>query len=231
MFQIASLLWVVPGIVGLGVYNRWLTRYSPQITGLPYLFTVVFFALPYYIVFEFLNSNLNLPVYINIPIIEIKFIISTNLYIQTLTLFLSTFFSILLGYYTAELRNKFISYKLDPFYDSCHLWKKKVVLITLKDSKVYLAILFDWTSNINFESTIKVVPLYSGYRDEYRHIYWTFEYPHYGKEGAPPKTRDNLMEPGLIISQKDIMTFSLWDYSHEYTKAAPIENLDIANSQ
>ena len=135
MFEIASLLWVVPGIIGLGVYNRWLARRSPQITGLPYLFTVVFFALPYYIVFEFLNNNLKLPVYINIPIIEIEFIISTNLGIQMLVLLLSTFFSILLGYYTAELRNVFISSTLDPFYDSCHLWKKKVVLITLKDNK------------------------------------------------------------------------------------------------
>ena len=51
MLNIDSLIWVVPGITGLWVYNRYLSLHINQIEGWAYLFTVVFHAVPSYYLF------------------------------------------------------------------------------------------------------------------------------------------------------------------------------------
>ena len=69
-----------------------------------------------------------------------------------------------------------------------------------------MGILLDYTKDLRFESTIRIVAIYSGYRDENRKVHWTFNYPAEYLSKSASKI-------GTIISQKEIMTFSLWDDS------------------
>ena len=269
MFEPSFLIGAVPGIVGLLVYNRLLSRKLPQTEGWPYFFTIVVLATPYYLIFLGLKSipdsePLTRLIILAIPGIVGLFIYSRLLsrkllqtkgwpyfivvafaityylifvglksipdsetnsetnsepFIHLIILAIAIPIAILIGIYAAKLKNKYDSPVLDPFRDCCYLWRRKLVFITLKDSKVYLAVLLDHTGDLRFESSIRIIPIYSGYRDEKRDVIWTFRYP-IGKtlneEEVSDKKFEKSEESGIIIFQKDIITFSFWDPSQDY---------------
>ena len=202
--NIINLAWVIPGVVGLGAYNRWLLRTRPQAEGWAYLFSVVVFALPSYYVFEILSVIASFKCFSTTA--ECSFtLLSAELLLSMLIALLSVLTALLLGYLIAHIANMSKS-SLDPFHECCYLWKKEFVYVTLKNNKVYMGILLDYTKDLRFESTIRIVAIRSGYRDENRKVHWTFNYP----AEYPSKSASKI---GTIISQKEIMTFSLWDDS------------------
>ena len=201
MFEPSFLIGALPGIVGLFVYNRWLSRKLPQ-TGLTYFSILVVSAAPYSLIFEFLKSTLGSEPLAHLIVLPHAMIIA-----------------ILTGIYAAMLKNKYDSSVPDLFRHCCYLWRKKLVFITLKDSKVYLAMLLDHTGDLRFESAIRIIPICSGYRDEKRNVQWTFSYPiskTLNEKGVSDKKFEKSAESGIIIFQKDIITFSLWDPSEDY---------------
>ena len=191
--NIINLAWVIPGVVGLWAYNRWLLITRPQAEGWAYLFSVVVFALLSYYVFEILSVSASFKCF---STIKCSFFEKLSFY--TLT-------ALLLGYCAAFINN-FGKSSPDPFHECCYLWKREVVYVTLKNNKVYMGILLDYTKDLRFESTIGIVAICSGYRDENRKVHWTFNYPAEYLSKSASKI-------GTIISQKEIMTFSLWDDS------------------
>ena len=79
--------------------------------------------------------------------------------------------------------------------------------------------MLDHTGDLRFESSIRIIPIYSGYRDEKRDVKWTFRYPiskTLNEKGISDKKFEKSAESGIIIFQKDIITFSLWDPSEDY---------------
>ena len=202
--NIINLAWVIPGVVGLWAYNRWLLITRPQAEGWAYLFSVVVFALPSYYVFEILSVSASFKCFSTTA--ECSFtLLSAELLLSMSIALLSVLFAGLLGYCVARVINIGKS-SLDPFHECCYLWEREVIYITLKNNKVYMGILLDYTKDLRFESTIRIVAIYSGYRDENRKVHWTFNYPAEYLSKSASKI-------GTIISQKEIMTFSLWDDS------------------
>ena len=220
MLVIDNLIWVIPGFFGFFAYKRRLKLNFPPV-GWPYLFTVVIFGLPHYLIFELFELLLS-----NAK--ELEFLV------HICTLFFSVPSAVLLAEVLVRLQTKLGVPIPDPFYNSCFTWKNKPVLITLENKKVYLGILADWTRDLSFTPTIRVVPLYSGYRDGYGHICWTFTYPYKDylpEENSLPEENRSQSYTGLVISREDIMTFSLWDTSHNYVKASPIEDIKLTSSK
>ena len=143
----SSLIWLVPGVIGLWAYNRWLSQSLPQVEGWAYLFAVVIFATPHYFIVELLMISAN----------SFKFLDASELrelYLRFAGLFVSILVTILLARYFAAAKNKYSTPIPDPFYRCCYLWRKKIVFITLKSERVYLAWLMDYTKDSRFEFTI-----------------------------------------------------------------------------
>ena len=205
-FNIEALIWVVPGLVGLWAYNSILTCKMPQPDGWKHLLSVAFFALPYYFFIKHPALTALLSSWISsviepIPIITVLVNINANVAV----VLYSTVTSALLGVLIALARNIIHikrSITSDPFHDSCTSWKKKLVFITLKSNKVYLGLLMDYTKVTGFEYTIKIMPVYSGYRDNTQKVQWTFEYPN---------EKRTLVE--LVIAKSEISSFALWNNS------------------
>ncbi|MDE0518004.1 MAG: hypothetical protein OXH36_00390 [Bdellovibrionales bacterium] len=100
----------------------------------------------------------------------------------------------------------------DNFYRKCVEWQKKSVLLTLKNEKAYIGILWKYPENpkSRYESqTISIIPLRSGYREkEKKRIEWTTDYPY-------KKTYFNNME--VILPRSEIITFSRFNMeAHQY---------------
>lgn len=190
MLNIENLIWVVPGALGLWAYryHRFVNFPAPE--GWAYLLAVVFFALPYYF--------LKFPADFIVDFFNLNKLFAGIIYM--LILAISIPLSVKLGVAIAREQYKY-SKKVtpDPFYSKCYAWRGKLVFITLKNDKVYLAMLREHTKDNRFEYTISVIPFYSGYRDKQQKIEWTFHYP--VKKGIITE---------LIIAQNEIRTFALW---------------------
>ena len=197
MFNITLLIWVVPGIVGLWFYNRSINRNYYQLEGWEYLFAVVFFAIPYYVLITIWPDQ-------------------QRLY-GLIQLFFSIILSAALGWFLARIKNKYFD---DPtpstFYNCCFSWYQKLVFVTLSNRKVYVGLLVDYTKAVRIEPAIKIVPVMSGYRDERGKVHWTDRYPVFSKEELEE-------EAGLIMHYEQIINFSLWSRSKAYTGAPRID--------
>ena len=194
MFNIELLIWIVPGIVGLWFYNRSINRKHYQI--LEHLFAVVFFATPYYVLITIWPDQ--------------------QQFYALFQLFVSAILSAALGWFSAWIKNKYFD---DPtpstFHNCCYSWYKKPIFVTLRNHKVYVGLLVDYTKAARIEPTIKVVPIFSGYRDERGKVHWTDRYPVFSKEELEE-------EPGLIMPYDQIINFSLWNLSTAYKDAPQI---------
>jgi len=209
MLDIAVLLWVVPGVMGLWAYNRWLSYRLPQVEGWGYLFTVVIIASPYYFIFEIL---LILGDTFDSPEIE-------RLFIRFVGLLLSVLITILLARYAAYIRNTYYAEEpADPFYSCCYAWKGKLIFITLKNRKIYVAWLMDYTKDSRFESSMKISPVYSGYRDLHGKANWTYEYP------IDEETQRHL-KVVCVIFKREIVSFSLWNNDKAFEDSPQIKGL------
>ena len=122
--------------------------------------------------------------------------------------------SALLGWVTAKATKKLYPISFYPFHDSCFSWHRKPVFITLRNRKVYVGILRDYTKDVEIEPAVRILPIHSGYRDWRRKVCWTFHYP------VKSDT------PSVVIPYKEIVTFSLWDPSDVYTDAPRVEVSD-----
>jgi len=200
MFDIQYLIWVVPGVIGLKFYNRLLSRKLPQAEGWAYLFSVVGFAVPYH--------------FINILLSSYGLVsVAQEIVNPLIVLFVSTLLALVFAYLAAKLKNKYDPAVLDPLQNCCYLWAKKLILLTLKNDEVHLAVLIDYTKDIRFESTIGIVPIYSGYLDSRKKIHWTVEHP--AKADLDLKTAGKT-SPGTVIAQSEIATISLWDHTSDF---------------
>ncbi len=191
---------VILSIVGLWFYNRSINRYINrnyyQLEGWEYLFAVVFFAIPYYVLIDIFPKQ--------------------QWFHELLQLFFSIILSAALGWFSAWIRNNYFD---DPtpstFHNCCYSWHRKLIFVTLSNRKVYVGLLVDYTKSSRIEPAIKIVPIISGYRDERRKVDWTDRYPVFSKEELGE-------EAGLIMPYSQIINFSLWNLSTAYKDAPRI---------
>ncbi len=118
------------------------------------------------------------------------------------------------------VRWKFIQRVLPPIHDNfckkCIEWEKKIVLLTLKNGKAYIGILWKYPENprSRHESqTISIIPIRSGYRkQDTKQVVWDTNYPQY-------ETASDFIDMELIVPRSEIMTygkFSEKTFKHFY---------------
>ena len=207
--SIENLIWVVPGLIGLWVYNYQLAVKFPHTEGWAYLLAVVFFAFPYYLIKPLQPFNIKIFSW------EI-WRVSDNWEV----LMVSAVACGLFGFIVASLRNIWQpELSSDPFHDNCILWQEKLVFITLDSKRTYLGTLIDHTKDIRFGYTIKIIPHCSGYRDEQGRVVWDFKYP------LKKNAKDTV--PEIVIPQSKIATFALWSDSAEFKNAPTKDSPDL----
>ena len=204
MLNIDTLIWVIPGMVGLRAYHKELLVKLPQPEGWVYLVSVVFFALPYYLLnlLTFAVLHLLIPAEL---IDHLAISVPTDLAILAISIFICHLF----GCFVAILiNNKERDASLDPFHDNCTQWREQLVFITLDSKRIYLGTLVDHTKDVRFEYTIKIIPIYSGYRSNNGKVIWDFNYP---------LEEDTVVE--IVIPRSRIITFALWSESEKFENA------------
>ena len=204
MLDINKLIWVVPGIVGLWVYNSFLVVKLPQPEGWNYIFAIVFFASPYYIL-------LNYPILLDPLIVWLDWpFLATKDVVLVVAIIASALFGLGLAAFRNLASAHFVS--SDPLHNNCALWREKLVFITLENKEIYVGLLVDHTRDLRFEYSITIIPAVSGYRNNRNRMVWDLVYP---------RGKNNLNK--MVIDRKKIVTFMLWEDSEAF-KNAPQES-------
>ena len=199
MLSLENILWVIPGIIFIFGYNRLRQDGRIDLSGWPYVFFLVLIAAITWLPAERLITNY-----------PSCFTFASK---TDSTLLVSIFFSFLLLVLVrfTPLYQIFPIY-YDDFYLKCVELDCELVLLTLKDGKAYIGILWKYTTGSmeKYESqTISIIPLQSGFRREDKTIDWNIYYPQY------QANEDDDME--MIIPRSEIVTFAKFNPEvHEY---------------
>ena len=195
MLDFHNVLWVIPGLIFIYLYNRFrpdnTEAMAINLSGWPYLFLLVFIA-----AITWFPSEL---------IVELFW--DTNILIQKGVILSFSVIFVFIFLWIAQCpsiaRQIFLPVQ-DNFYKKCVEWENKEVLITLNNGKTYQGLLWKYPESpkSRHESqTISIVPFKSGYRDEKtKKVIWNTYYPEY--EG-----KSDLIDMEIIIPRTGIITF------------------------
>ena len=207
MLDLHNILWVIPGFIFIYFYNKFrpdnTIATAIELSGWPYLFFLVFIASLTWFPAELI----------------VNLWYDNSLINKAITLLISIFF-------TAILLKLAQWYKIaqwiflpvqDNFYKKCLEWENSFVLVTLKNEKTYIGVLWKYPESpkSRHESqTISIIPFKSGYRDEKtKEVIWNINYPEYNN-----KSQFTNME--IIIPRTEIVTFGKFNeesFKHFYT--------------
>ena len=212
MLELYNIFWVIPGVVFVSIYNRRRPWRAINLSGWPYIFTLVLIAAltwfpAEWIMFKSLCSGEEACSFIEICSKKIPVSVFSQ---KLIILLMSVIFSIILFLLVqAEWIGKMIlPVVYNYFYTKCIEWKRKPILLTLKNGKAYIGILWAYPDNPRdrYESqTISIIPMQSGYREnEKKRIIWTTYYPH---------EEPNFQGVEIIIPRSEIMTFRKFNLS------------------
>lgn len=199
MLELHKLIWVVPGVIFIHVYNKRRPAGSINLSGWSYIFSLVVVA-----------------VVIWMPVSNI--INQSNIFEtwkSLVTALASGFFAWLLArlFTSWEKLAKIIFLPVyDVFFTHCVNWEKKPVIIGLKNDKIYIGILLKYPENprSRYESQmISIFPLRSGGRDQKtKEVEWGKTYPNSVKGDCE-----------IIIPRSEIVTFGIFNentFKHFY---------------
>ncbi len=215
MLNLENILWVVPGVLFIHFFNKYRPQESISLSGWPYVFFIVVIA-----TLTWIPSKL-----IVISTFDDWFKachwlngLDENLLKQILILLCAIVFSVL---WLLLVRVKFISEWIFPsvydnFYKKCIKWENEIVLLTLKNGKTYIGVLWKYPENprSRHESqTISIVPIKSGYREQdTKQVVWNTNYPPYEEES-------DFIDMELIIPRSEILTYGKFNekvFEHFY---------------
>ena len=198
MLSIENILWVIPGVVFIFLYNRLRSLERSSLSGWPYVFLLVLIATITWLPAEW--------------IVKKYFCFEYN---RCLTIVLSIVFSI---FYFLIIKYTFIQKLLgeaecDNFFLKCIELEKELIFLTLKNDKVYIGILWKYPEApwSKYESQIiSIIPLQSGFRRQDRIIKWNIYYPEY-------ENHKDFSSMETLISRSEIVTFGKFNKKvHEH---------------
>ena len=198
MLALENILWVVPGMVFIFLYNKIRPVGSIQLSGWPYVFFLVFIAAFTWSPVEWFVTNNN-EYFPFLP--EKVFILFFSVCLSCVLLYLFRKTSLPYWYHFDEY---------DNFCFKCIGLEGYSIFLTLKNEKAYVGILWkypeDPTEKYEYQ-TISIIPLQSGFRREDKTINWNIYYPHYQE--------DDEME--MFIPRSEIVTFAKFNPEvHKY---------------
>lgn len=213
MLDFHNILWVIPGVVFVSIYNRNRPGRALNLSGWSYIFSLVFIASLTWLPAEFLSKGIFswLGTFDSLKML-FQWMHESNLNAQqdqvqaVQTLITSIFFSFV---WLLLVQWKVIFIMVFPpihdnFYNKCIEWENEEVLLTVKNGKAYHGLLWKYPENPKSRydtQTISIIPLKSGCRDkEIQQVEWNTYYPEY---------RDwrHFYNMEIIIPRSEILTF------------------------
>ena len=199
MLELHNVLWVIPGVVFIHLYNKRRPDDAISLSGWPYLFFLVVIASLTWLPAEFI---------VKADSLNIKTFFVSNLGVneKTVILLIAIICAVmwfLFAQWGAISRWIFLP-AYDNFYKKCIEWENKEIFLTLKNEKAYHCLLWKYPENpkSRHESqTISIIPLKSGCRDEKtKKMIWNSPYPEY-------RDKSDLVNMEVIIPRTEIITF------------------------
>lgn len=218
MLNLENILWVVPGTVFIYFYNRnrCLTRIN--LSGWPYIFFLVLIAT---------ISWIPAKIILEIECVRNFFHLSNHFYSSLLTVIFSLIF-ILIYLIILPLFESYFPSIYDNFYRKCIEWENELIIITLKNEKAYIALLWKYPEipNSRYETqTISIVPYLSGYRhQETKKIEWNIPYPMY-------KDENQIKSMEIIVPRSEIITLGKFNREFFYSSNSLIDREKSLDSQ
>lgn len=205
ILNLHNILWVVPGFLFIYFFNKYRPQESINLSGWPYVFFIVFIAFV-----TWLPAELLIEWMINTDVLS-KCIFSdfikneiTKKIIITIIAIILTLFLLLIINWNPIIANKTFFLINDNFCKKCIEWENEIVLLTLKNGKAYIGILWKYPENpkSRHESqSISIIPIKSGYRKQNtQQVIWNTDYPEYTEES-------DFEDMETIIPRAEIITF------------------------
>ncbi len=226
MLDLYCILWVIPGVIFIHLYNRKRpVKYEVAInlSGWPLIFALTIIAtltwLPAELVSQKIFESLKTHNWTKVLFTWSSTLASdvnqdTIKQIQTLLISIVFSFILLLLVQIGLFARIIFPPVYDNFYRKCVEWENKAIILTLKNGKAYIGILWKYPENpkSRYESqTISIIPLQSGYREkEKQRVEWTTYYPY----EFDPLALDSME---TIIPRHEILTFGKFNiiaYKH-----------------
>ena len=163
MLNLYDIFWVIPGIVFVYFYNKRRPVNFVSLTGWQYVFFLVLIAAftwtPAEIIMEAISREADfLGLYLKTPVWR-----------SWVTLLISLIF-VCIGILVIQV-DPLVEFIFPDTYDNfckkCIAWENETVILTLKNSKVYIASLWKYPENPKSQyefQTISIVPFVSGYK-------------------------------------------------------------------
>ena len=210
MLNLYNVLWVIPGIIFIYFYNNRRNTNAINLAGWPYIFFLVLIAAVTWIPAEIIFKHFVLKCeYLNFYLEDSPATSSSILLaISLINLFL---IAIVIRYIPSIFKSIFPKIE-DGFCKKCIEWENKIIILTLRNEKAYIALLWKYPEFPNFRhesQTISIIPLISGYRDRNtKNIIWDTEYPDLlqGEDGE-----EQLLDMETIIPRTEIITFGKYN--------------------
>ena len=213
MVDLYDILWVVPGVIFIHLYNKRRPEDTINLSGWPYLFLLVIIAsLTWLPAGSMIASN----------VLNIKSLFVNMMKIdeRTIQLLIAVVFAFMLFLFVQlDLISRWVFLREhDNFYKKCIEWENKLVLLTLKNSKTYIGILWKFPDNSKAKQefqTISIIPVTSGCREEKtKKVVWNTDYPDY-------KDPLQFIDMEIIIPRSEIITFGKFNKkTFEYFNSA-----------
>ena len=197
MLSLENILWVVPGVLFIYFYNTRRPQNTISLYGWPYLFLIVVIALFTWLPAEWITLKL---ICNDTKTISQQLITAIISIVLAIGLFLITQLKFILNFISVPIN--------DNFYNKCVAWENKFVLLTLKNGKAYIGVLWKYPENpkSRHESqTISIIPFKSGCRvEDTKKINWNTDYPEY-------KDKSQFASMEVIIPRSEIITFGIFN--------------------
>ena len=219
MLDLQSILWIIPGSLFIYLYNNWRPLVAIKLSGWPLISVLTVIAaftwLPAELTSQKIFELLKKWDYIE-PLVILFSKIMSNAEPSDIQKIKTLFVAVVLtGVPLLLVQFKYVARIIlptvnDNFYRKCMDWENQAIILTLKNGKAYIGILWKYPESprSRYESqTISIIPIQSGYRDtEKKQVQWTTRYL---------DSKDPTME--TIIPRQEILTFGKFNETlHEW---------------
>lgn len=200
MLELQELLWVLPGVIFIHVYNKKRPADNINLSGWSYIFSLVVIATITWLPFKIWLSEKYFGewkiLYVTFLSVILSFCLTLFLIQPKIFLFIKNSNSFVINIFKYIFPREIY----DNFIVNCIKWERKTIILSLKNNKAYIGILLKYPENpkSKYETQmISIRPLISGGRGQHtKQIDWKVYYPQIEEDSFE-----------MMIPRSEIITF------------------------